>query len=291
MKEEEDKMSVLEEQDLNKKGQKWTQKEDEMLKKAVARFGACSWKSISKVVGTRNDLQCFHRWQKVLKPGLTKGPWTREEDEVILDMINQGIKKWSAIAKQIPGRLGKQIRERYFNHLDPSIKKSPWTAEEDRELLEAQKKIGNKWAKIAKLLPGRPENMVKNRWNVLNYPRKRSKPNKSRGYLKKSQVKKSTGGEEKVPEEKDIMRTSKRMKLEQSRKQPFFVKIDIPSSSMKEEKVEETRHRRQGVDDETEKGGDSDSEITSLTDENEYSHQSIVDAARLLISLNEYVSD
>lgn len=160
--------------DVAKRGRKWSRSEDDLLKSAIEKNGACSWKIIAQIVGSRNDLQCFHRWQKVLKPGLTKGPWTYEEDQIILQHVTAGVLKWSTISKKIPGRLGKQIRERYFNHLDPSIKRDPWNALEDRALVQAQARYGNKWAKIATLLPGRPENMVKNRWNVLHYPRKRS---------------------------------------------------------------------------------------------------------------------
>ena len=67
-----------------------------------------------------------------------KGPWSKEEDETIIRCVNAGISKWSEIAERIEGRIGKQCRERWFNHLDPNIKKGPWTDEEDRILIEAQ---------------------------------------------------------------------------------------------------------------------------------------------------------
>ena len=62
-----------------------------------------------------------------------------------------GITKWSEIAARTVGRIGKQCRERWFNHLDPSLKKGGWTEEEDAVLVEAQSKWGNSWTKIAKL--------------------------------------------------------------------------------------------------------------------------------------------
>ncbi|KAA0173866.1 hypothetical protein FNF27_04623 [Cafeteria roenbergensis] len=148
-------------------GGKWSDEEDGSLRQGVQTLGAKNWKRISEeyLQGRRTDVQCLHRWQKVLRPGLVKGPWTTEEDQVIVNCINAGITKWSEISERIPGRIGKQCRERWFNHLDPSIKKDPWSAEEDRILEEAQCSIGNKWCEIAKLLPGRSENSVKNRWN------------------------------------------------------------------------------------------------------------------------------
>jgi len=92
----------------------WTTSEDEALSSAVAEYGAKNWKKIAEQVPGRSDVQCLHRWQKVLNPDLVKGPWTEEEDNKVRELVViHGAKKWSLIASNLPGRIGKQCRERF----------------------------------------------------------------------------------------------------------------------------------------------------------------------------------
>jgi len=195
----------------------WCKEEDELLRAAVDRFGARNWKQIAEYVPGRTYTQCLQRYNKVLKPGLLKGPWSPEEDHLLISLVKQSLDglrvaplksvmstdsmrtdmmedspdscasldgievsrdtwkqiDWALIAENIPGRSVKQCRERWCSNLDPNIKKGNWSAEEDKVILQMQKREGNCWAKIARMLPGRTEHSVKTRFRSIQRAKKR----------------------------------------------------------------------------------------------------------------------
>lgn len=144
----------------------WTAEEDKLLTELVQNEEHVKWTEIAKYFPGKTAPQVSGRWIKALKPDLVKGSWTREEDETIFRYIQEnGCKNWSKLAQLLPGRIGKQCRERWINHLNPEISRSEWTQEEDNLLIQLHTEYGNAWAKIAKHFSGRTDNCVKNRWN------------------------------------------------------------------------------------------------------------------------------
>ena len=98
-----------------------------------------------------------------------KSKWTPDEDKLLVEGVKQhGMGNWSLVAQNIPGRTGKQCRERWINQLSPTLNKDNWSAQEDAILVQQQRLHGNVWSKIAQFLPGRSANSVKNRWSWLS---------------------------------------------------------------------------------------------------------------------------
>jgi hypothetical protein len=102
------------------------------------------------------------------KRGPTK-TWSKQEDADLLRLvqISETPVKWSRIASSMHGRNGKQCRERYVNHLNPRLKNSDWTSIEDATIFHLYNTMGSQWSNMSKLIPGRTDNGIKNRFHNL----------------------------------------------------------------------------------------------------------------------------
>jgi hypothetical protein len=96
--------------------------------------------------------------------GRSKRMWTAEEDEMLRLVAGEHPENWNEIGRALPGRTGKQCRERWLNNLRPDIRKGEWTAAEDALIVREQARRGNQWSSIARLLVGRSDNAIKNRF-------------------------------------------------------------------------------------------------------------------------------
>jgi hypothetical protein len=95
--------------------------------------------------------------------------FSKEEDIQLRDLVSQfGNQNWLFIAARMPERTARQCKERWKNYLAPSLNRTPWTQEEDQLLLEKQRELGNKWARISKFFEGRTDAQIRHRWDLLS---------------------------------------------------------------------------------------------------------------------------
>jgi len=151
--------------------------DDQALVSLVSGSVSVDWSHICPHFPGKTQAQVIGRWTKAPDPGLLKGSWTHQEDKTVIRFVGEsGTKSWTMLATLLPGRIGKQCRERWVNHLNPAVNHGPWTPREDQMLIDMHARFGNHWTRICALMPSRSDNSLKNRWNSTMAKRMVARP-------------------------------------------------------------------------------------------------------------------
>lgn len=149
----------------------WLPEEDELLRQVLDELGGANaevhskWSTVASRIPGRSAKQCRERWCYNLDPSICKGPWTTEEDSLLLNSHAVLGNRWAHIASKLPGRTENSVKSR-FKSLARAQKRA-WSPEEDATILRMHHKVGCKWAVIAELLSNRTKNAVKTRYRTL----------------------------------------------------------------------------------------------------------------------------
>ncbi|NXK77793.1 SNPC4 protein, partial [Amazona guildingii] len=185
--------------DLKRK--EWTRGEDQMLLELVQEMRVGShipYKKIAYYMEGRDSAQLIYRWTKSVDPSLKKGPWTPEEDAMLLAAVKKyGERDWYKIRTEVPGRSDAQCRDRYLKALHCDVKKGKWSLKEEEQLIELVQKHGlGHWSKIASELPHRTGSQCLSKWKLMiGSKKKRSRPTKRR-YVEESSTSSETSSED-----------------------------------------------------------------------------------------------
>ncbi|KAL4814502.1 hypothetical protein BDW67DRAFT_165874 [Aspergillus spinulosporus] len=153
----------------------WTQEEDRILQEEVkhqiqlgGHQSARNWSAIAEKLPGRTNKDCRKRWTKISLSS-RKGTWTGAEDHLLRKAVAKFGFQWTKVAEMVGSRHPDQCAKRWHHSLDPNVKRGPWTAEEDRSLLEAVQKTGRDWKEIGReLFPSRSTTDIKNRYVILS---------------------------------------------------------------------------------------------------------------------------
>lgn len=148
---------------------KWTKEEDECLMLFVKRYNKkIEWKAIAKFIKNKNAQECKKRFESIYLE-YKKGRWTKEEDDILLNLIKTYGHCWARISKIMRNRSGKQIKNRYDENLSPGIKKDKFSIAEDETIIKLYDTFNNNWSKYLNYLPTRSVKVIKRRYLRLKY--------------------------------------------------------------------------------------------------------------------------
>ncbi|XP_037535908.1 snRNA-activating protein complex subunit 4 [Nematolebias whitei] len=168
----------------------WTPEEDAQLRELIDKMrigNFIPYTQMSYFMEGRDPAQLIYRWTQVLDPSLKKGPWTKQEDRLLLQAVSRyGQRYWWKVRLEVPGRTDSSCRDRYLDCLRKGVKRGPFDQQEIELLKMLVEKHGvGRWSKIAAEIPHRLDAQCMREWRKLSrLPKrreKRKKPRRRRG--------------------------------------------------------------------------------------------------------------
>lgn len=147
----------------------WSKDEDNFLLEIMKDYepGKWNWAKISLKIPGRNAKQCRERWFLNLDPSINRGPWTEQEDAMLLHFHKEYNGRWSLIAKELVGRTENSVKTRFHSLQRREVRSRGWIPEEDDVLVRGLRVYGRNYVLCARLLPGRSRGQLKKRFPVL----------------------------------------------------------------------------------------------------------------------------
>ncbi|XP_054867302.1 LOW QUALITY PROTEIN: snRNA-activating protein complex subunit 4 [Amphiprion ocellaris] len=222
----------------------WTLSEDVLPRELVEKMrigNFIPYTQMSYFMEGRDPAQLIYRWNQVLDPSLRRGPWTKEEDQLLLRAVSRyGEKKWWKIRLEVPGRTDSSCRDRYHDSLKAGMNRGAFNQQERHLLLRLVEKHGvGYWAKIAAEIPHRFDAQCLREWKKLNRPPAKQKQKKA---------KRSGGGEKKKKDttKKNIRRRLKTMKKKEEEEKVIpYMDSDDEKKMVVEERSEEQQQEEE----------------------------------------------
>ena len=154
----------------------WTKEEHDLLYNEYFKKGNKNMKYIYNLLQSKSIQQINYRIKKIELKNKVRS-FTRQDDLKIIELVEIYGLNWVAIANNFPGFKAEALEERYYNKLDPKLKRTKFTEEEDEKIINLYLKFGNNWKEISNYFEDRNANMIKNRFysflkkkkNIQNY--------------------------------------------------------------------------------------------------------------------------
>ncbi|KAI0012725.1 hypothetical protein F4779DRAFT_566626 [Xylariaceae sp. FL0662B] len=159
-----------------KNKRRWTCLEDKILQDGFQAQSACptgkgqtvNWKEIANRLPGRSNKDCRKRYLYEMAGTLKKGPWSKEEDNLLMNLVEKQGPSWVTISHAMGTRNADQCSKRWHNSLNPELHREPWQEIENQTLLRALATHGSSWTDIQrKHFPTRSANSIKNQYTIL----------------------------------------------------------------------------------------------------------------------------